>query len=137
LRKPGGLGIDLAELSTFEHLDPTAIERAARRWLSPLERAWCADQPCFRQAMVTVLSCKESVCKATGGRVQLQEVTIALGGGWPRGWARSTADGSDAVTLWWEAASGHILTVGIMGRAGPARRLLNRIIRVRSGAETF
>jgi 4'-phosphopantetheinyl transferase superfamily len=137
LRSPGGLGIDLAEPSAFEHPDPTAIGRAASRWLSPAELAWCCRQPCFRQALVTVLSCKESVCKATGGSVPVHEVTVAMGGGWPRGWAWSTVPGSDPVTLWWEAGSGHILTVGIAGPAGPARRLLNRLIRVRRGAETF
>jgi hypothetical protein len=103
-----GIGIDVAEPDTFAHLDPAAIERAARRWLAPEERAWCDAQPCFRQAMVTVLSCKESVFKA-----------------------------SDPVTLWWDTGSGLILTVGVAGPTGPARRLLSRIIRGRGGAEAL
>jgi hypothetical protein len=131
------VGIDVAEPNAFERLDTIAIERAARRWLSPQERAWCADQPCFRQAMVTVLSCKESVFKAIGGSVPVQDLTVAMDGRWPRGWARSAGDSPEEVTLWWDATSGHILTVGIAGRVGPARRLLNRIVRGRRSAETF
>jgi hypothetical protein len=131
------VGIDVAEPNAFERLDTIAIERAARRWLSPQERAWCADQPCFRQAMVTVLSCKESVFKAIGGSVPVQDLTVAMDGRWPQGWARSAGDSPEKVTLWWEATSGHILTVAIAGRVGPARRLLNRIVRGRRSAETF
>jgi 4'-phosphopantetheinyl transferase superfamily len=137
LPRPRGIGIDVAEPNAFERFDPIAIERAARRWLTPQERAWCADQPCFRQAMVTVLSCKESAFKALGGPVPVQELTLAMDGRWPRGWARSSGGSPGEVTLWWDATSRHILTVGVAGRAGPARRLLNRIIRGRRSAETF
>jgi len=136
LGRSGGLGVDLAERNAFEHLDRAAIQRAARRWLSPAERAWCVGQPCFRQALVTILSCKESVCKATGGAVPVHEVALVMEGDWPSGWARWLGDGSDPVTLWWEAAPGHILTVGLAGPVERARCLLNRIIRVRRGAET-
>ena len=87
--------------------------------------------------MVTVLSCKESLFKAIGGSVPVQELTVAMDGRWPRGWGRSTGDSPHQVTLWWETTSGHILTVGIAGRAGPARLLLNRIIGRRRSAETF
>jgi 4'-phosphopantetheinyl transferase superfamily protein len=128
----GGLGIDLVDPHTFEHLPPTAIERAARRWLSPEERAWCAEQPCFRLAMVTVLSCKESVCKATGGRTSVAEATIIMQGAWPKGRAR--AAGHDTVALWWEAGSGHILTIGLR-RVVEARGLLEHIMRGRGATE--
>ena len=117
--------MDLAEPRTFAHLNAAAIERAARRWLSPGERAWCAAQPSFREAMVTVLSCKESVCKVSGGSVAAQEVAIVMEDGWPRGWAR--AAGADVV-LWWDAGSEHILTVAVGGADRPSRRLLDRII---------
>jgi hypothetical protein len=137
LLRPPGIGIDVAEPDTYGHLDPAAIERAARRWLGSAERAWCAAQPCFRQAVVTVLSCKESVFKATGGSVPVQEVTVAMEGGGREGWARTTGNGPDTVTLWWDVGPGFILTVGIAGPVGPARRLLSRIVRGRGGAEAF
>ena len=134
IRSPngGGVGIDIADPHTFEHLPPTAIERAARRWLSPEERGWCAQQPSFRLALVTVLSCKESVCKATGGRTSVGEATIIMQGAWPKGRAR--AAGHDAVALWWEVGSGHILTVGVRGVID-TRALLEHIMRGRGATE--
>jgi phosphopantetheinyl transferase len=129
---PRGLGIDLADLNAFDHLEPTAIERAARRWLSPAERAWCAAQPSFRLAMVMVLSCKESVCKASGGSTPVSAVTLDLEGVWPRGGARATGAGREPVTLWWEATSCHILTVAVEGAPERTAPILDRIIRGRS-----
>jgi hypothetical protein len=134
--RPRGVGIDLAEPNAFEHLDAPAVDRAAARWLSPAERAWCAAQPSFRQAMVTVLSCKESVCKATGGSVAVQAVSVAMDGEWPQGWARAAGVGPDPVTLWWEVTSIHILTVGVAGPIGSASLLLNRIVRGRRTAQS-
>jgi hypothetical protein len=137
LPRPPGVGIDLAEQDALAHLDPDVIERAARRWLQPAERAWCDAQPCFRQAMVTVLSCKESVFKATGGSTPVQEIEVVMLGRWPRGWAQATQNAPDSVTLWWDAGPGFILTVGIAGPVGPARRLLSRIIGGRGSAEAL
>ena len=134
--RPRGVGIDLAEPDAFEHLDATAIERAADRWLSPAELAWCSAQPSFARALVTVLSCKESVYKAVGGSVPVQAVTVAMQGGWPRGWALASEVGPDPVTLWWDCASQHILTVGVAGPPGPARLVLSRIIFGRRSAES-
>jgi hypothetical protein len=122
-----GIGIDLAETGAFQHLDSSAIEGAARRWLSPSERAWCAVQPSFRQALVTVLSCKESVFKATESSEAFSDVPIALCGVWPQGWAESRT-GSASVTLWWEARPGQILTVAATGVDEIARRLIRRIL---------
>jgi hypothetical protein len=130
------VGIDLADPSAFGHLEPSAIECAAVRWLSPAERAWCVAQPSFRLAMVTVLSCKESVCKASGGSTAVTEVALAMEGRWPRGRARSSGIGRESVTLWWEATSAHILTVGVEGPAEEAGALLDRIIRGHSGTES-
>jgi 4'-phosphopantetheinyl transferase superfamily len=129
----GGLGIDIADLHTFEHLTPAAIQRAARRWLSPAERAWCAEQPSSRLAMVTVLSCKESVCKATGGGTPVVKARIVMEGTWPRGRAR--AAGPEPVALWWEVGSGHILTVGVRGPGDAAGALVEYIMRERGGTE--
>lgn len=70
-----------------------------------------------------------------GGSVPVQEVTVAMDGGWPRGWAWATEVGPDPVTLWWDCGSQHILTVGVAGPPGPARLVLNRIIRGRGSAE--
>jgi phosphopantetheinyl transferase len=134
--RPGGVGIDLAEPDAFEHLDATAIERAAHRWLSTAERAWCAAQPSFRPAMVTVLSCKESVFKASGGSAPLQEIVVTMDGAWPGGWALGDAGDLEPVTLWWEATPGHILTVGVAGAPDRARRLISRIICGRSGGDS-
>ncbi len=122
-----GIGIDLAETGTFQHLDATAIEGAARRWLSPSERAWCAVQPSFRQALVTVLSCKESVFKATDTPLAFPDISIAMGGEWPQGWAESRSE-SATVTLWWEARPGRILTVAAAGCGEDARPLIRRIL---------
>jgi hypothetical protein len=127
------LGVDLADLRTFEHLAPAAIERAAHRWLSPGERAWCAEQPSFRLAMVTVLSCKESVYKATGGEIPVAEAMLVMEGAWPMG--RATTAGAEPVALWWEVGSGHILTVAVGGPGNDAGPLLELIMRGRGGTE--
>ena len=121
-----GLGIDLADLHTFAHLAPAAIERVARRWLSPAERAWCAGQHSFRLAVVTVLSCKESVCKATGGATLVTGVMLTMEGVLPRGGA--SASGPYPVALRWEVRSGHILTVGVLGQTDQVEPLLGRIV---------
>jgi hypothetical protein len=128
----GGIGIDLAEPDTFAHLDRTAIVRAAHRWLTPSERAWCARQPSFRRAMVTVLSCKESVYKAWSGAVAVHDVELTLEGEEPLGWASASAPGQEPVTLWWNATSEHILSVAVAGHP----ELADRIIRGRCGAES-
>lgn len=65
--------------------------------------------------MVTVLSCKESVHKAWGGSVPVHEVALTMEGHWPGGSASAVAPGQAPVALWWEATSGHILTVGLAG----------------------
>jgi hypothetical protein len=128
-----GLGIDIADLRTFEHLTPAVIERAARRWLSPAERAWCAEQPSFRLAMVTVLSCKESVYKATGGGTRVLEATIAMEGAWPSG--RGRAADPEPVALLWEVGSRYILTVGVRGQGDATGALIEYIMRGRGGTE--
>lgn len=123
-----GIGIDLAEIDTFQHLDSTAIQGAARRWLSTSERGWCAVQPLFRQALVTVLSCKESVLKATETTLAIPDIPIFMSGRWPHGWAESRT-GSTSVTLWWEARPEQILTLAATGADAVARRLIGRILR--------
>ena len=136
MSSPAGIGIDLAEPDTFAHLNRTAIERAAHRWLTPAERSWCARQPSFRRAMVTVLSCKESVYKAWGGAVAVHHVELTLAGEESRGWASATAPGQEPVTVWWNAMSEHILSVAVAGHPDQARELADRIIRGRCGAES-
>lgn len=86
--------------------------------------------------MVTVLSCKESVFKASGGSAPVQEIVVTMDGAWPRGWALGAARDTEPVTLWWEATPGHILTVGVAGPADGARRLISRINRGRSGRDS-
>lgn len=135
LASPAGVGIDLAEPDAFSHLESIAIQRAAARWLTPSERAWCSDQPSFRRALVTVLSCKESAYKAWGGAVPVHEVAVRLEDGEAAGEGDAAAPGQEPVALWWRSASGHILTVGVAGRPEVARGLAGRIIRERCGLE--
>lgn len=122
-----GIGIDLAESRAFDHLDASAIARAARRWLTPGERAWCAGQPSFRQAVVTVLSCKESVYKASRGLVPVHEVTLRMEGDWRSGWARAQAGSEAPVTVLWEAFGDRVLAVAAAGPEDRARVLLDCI----------
>lgn len=133
---PSGLGIDLAEARAFDRLSAGAIERAARRWLGPGERAWCAAQPSFREALVTVLSCKESVFKASGGAAAVHEVTLEMSGDWPRGWARAEREGLEPVVVFWEVSAGRILTLGVEGSVEESRRLVERIIYGRRAGES-
>ena len=126
-----GIGIDLAEPRAFDHLDAAAIARAARRWLTPGERAWCAGQPSFRHAVVTVLSCKESVYKAARGLVPVHEVTLRMEGDWRCGWARAQAGPEAPVTVLWEASGVRILAVAAAGPEDRARVLLDCIDRER------
>jgi hypothetical protein len=86
--------------------------------------------------MVTVLSCKESVFKASVGSAPVQEILVTMDSAWPGGWAQGAAPDLDLVTLWWEATPGHILTVGVAGPADGARRLISRIICGRSGGDS-
>ena len=108
------------------------IARAAGRWLTPEERVWCSAQPSFRLGLVTVLSCKESVYKACGGVISMQDVAVTMEGEWPGGWASarvSTGAGAEQVTLWWSVRGGQILTLGVMGPVDQARTLINCIVR--------
>ena len=92
-----GVGIDLAERATFRHLDDEAIRRAADRWLRPGERAWCAAQPSLREALVTVLSCKEAVFKAFSPAPDSHGLSLTMHGGGVRAGPGSMASSP----AWW------------------------------------
>ncbi|HEX2220166.1 MAG TPA: 4'-phosphopantetheinyl transferase superfamily protein [Gemmatimonadales bacterium] len=126
-----GIGIDLAEPGAFDHLHAATVARAARRWLTPRERAWCAGQPSFRHAMVVALSCKEAVYKASRGLVPVHEVRLRMKGDWPSGWARAEAGPAAPVTVRWDASGGRVLTVAAAGPEDRAHVLLDCIDRER------
>jgi hypothetical protein len=128
-----GVGIDLAEQSAFSHLDDASIRRAAARWLRPDERAWCAAQPSFREAMLIVLSCKEAAYKASGASGEVHELSLMMQGRGSRG--RAVTEGVDpGVVALWEVSQGSILALAVAAPAVWAWLLLERILRERHSA---
>jgi phosphopantetheinyl transferase (holo-ACP synthase) len=129
-----GVGMDLAEPSAFSHLDEASIRRAAVRWLRPDERAWCAAQPSFREAMVIVLSCKEAAYKASGASGAVHELSLRMQGRGSRG--RAVTEGVDPeVVALWEVSHRSILALAVA--AAPAEwawLLLQRILGERQSA---
>jgi hypothetical protein len=123
-----GVGIDLAERRTFSHLAGPAIRRAAARWLGPPERAWCAAQPSFREAVVTVLSCKEAVYKAWGASGQTHELSLTMHGRGTSGWAVKAGHGPGQVVASWTVAEGSILAVAVAAPAGCRRHLVAGVV---------
>jgi phosphopantetheinyl transferase (holo-ACP synthase) len=126
-----GVGIDLAEQRAFAHLGEASIRRAADRWLRPDERAWCAAQPAFREAMVIVLSCKEAVYKAWDSSGEVHELSLAMHGRGVRGRAVTVGTEPEVVALW-DVSDGSILSLAAAGPAERAWELLERILSVRS-----
>jgi hypothetical protein len=123
-----GVGIDIAERSTYGHLGEASVRRLADRWLRPPERAWCAGQPSFREAVVIVLSCKESMYKAWGESGEVHELPLAMQGHGPAGWAVGTSSGPVRVVASWQVVEDSILTLAVAAPAGAARDLLARIL---------
>jgi 4'-phosphopantetheinyl transferase EntD len=119
-----GVGIDLAERSTYGHLDEALVRRVADRWLRPEERAWCAAQPSFREAVLIVLSCKEAVYKAWGGSGLVADLSLEMQGHGAAGWAVKTGPGRAPVTASWQLREASILTIAVAAPAGAARDLL-------------
>jgi phosphopantetheinyl transferase (holo-ACP synthase) len=128
---PLGVGIDLAVQSAFSHLGVASIRRAADRWLRPDERAWCAAQPSFREAMVIVLSCKEAVYKAWGASGETHELSLAMHGRGVRGGAVTVGMHPEVVALW-EVSNGSILSLAAAAPAERGWELLERILGERS-----
>jgi phosphopantetheinyl transferase (holo-ACP synthase) len=118
-----GVGIDLAERNAFSHLDDASIRRAAGRWLRPDERAWCAAQPSFREAMVIVLSCKEAMYKAWDASGEVHELSLTMHRRKARARVVRDAIGPEVVAAW-EVANGSILTLAVAATAGWAGHLL-------------
>lgn len=122
-----GVGIDLAERSTYGHLSPSSVRRLADRWLRPEERAWCAAQPSFREAVVIVLSCKEAVYKAWGRWGVVPEVSLAMEGHGAGGWAVGSDPAPIQVMACWQVGEASILALAVAAPAGAARDLLERL----------
>jgi phosphopantetheinyl transferase (holo-ACP synthase) len=119
-----GVGIDLAERSTFGHLDDGSIRRAAVRWLRPGERAWCGGQPAFREAVVVLRSCKEALYKAWGGSGQAHDIALTMYGRETSGWAVRADPCSAQVVAAWQVSRESILTVAVAAKAHCPRRLV-------------
>jgi hypothetical protein len=124
---PPGVGIDLAERTTFSHLDEGAIRRAADRWLRPDERAWCAAQPSLREALVTVLSCKEAVYKALLPAPDPHELSLTMHGGGSSGWAALDGVEPDLVAATWGVSGTSILALAVASPCGRARDLVGEL----------
>ncbi|MBA3318075.1 MAG: 4'-phosphopantetheinyl transferase superfamily protein [Gemmatimonadales bacterium] len=122
------MGIDIAERHTFSHLDQASIRRAAARWLRPHERAWCAAQPSFREALVVVLSCREAMYKAWGVSGQAHQTRVLMHGRWGSGWAERAGLHTPTVVASYLVSGASILTVAVAAPAGYARHMLDRII---------
>ncbi len=123
-----GVGLDLAEQCAFSHLDDAPIRRAADRWLRPDERAWCAAQPSFREAMVIVLSCKEAVYKAWDASGEAHELSLTVHGRAVSGWAVRDGIHPEMVVASWEVSGGSILTFAVAASAERGWQLLQRIL---------
>lgn len=126
---PLGVGLDLAERTAFARFDDASIRRAASRWLRPHERAWCATQPSFREAMVVALSCKEAVYKARGSSGAFHEVSLTMHQRGESGWAVVDGIQEGKVVAWWEVSHGSVLALAVAAPAGDGWRLLERILR--------
>jgi hypothetical protein len=118
------VGIDLAERATFSHLDDGAIRRAADRWLRPGELAWCAARPSLREALVTVLSCKEAVFKAFSPAPDSHGLALTMHGGGSSGWAALDGIEPGLVAASWEVSGASILALAVTSPSGRARDLL-------------
>jgi phosphopantetheinyl transferase (holo-ACP synthase) len=119
--------MDLAEQRHFSHLDDASIRRAADRWLWPHERAWCAAQPSFREAMIIVLSCKEAMYKAWGASGEFHQLSLTMQHCGAR-WRAVKAGSGPEVVASWEVVNGSILTFAVAGPTGWSWRLLDRIL---------
>jgi hypothetical protein len=106
-----GVGIDAAERSLFGQLPPHWIHHAARRWLTPGERRWCADQPCFREALVVVLCCKEAVWKAVAGRSSVWDLELRLAGRLDQGGTARWVGGGGAIEAQWRLSDTLVLAL--------------------------
>jgi len=84
---PVGVGIDLESYSALGRLDDASVQRAALRWLSGPELAWCGSQTSLASSLVTVLSCKEAAFKAWPGVRAAHDVRLESLEGKP--WAGS------------------------------------------------
>lgn len=123
-----GVGIDLAERTTFAHLGEAAIWRAAGRWLRLRERVWCAAQPSLREAVVIVLSCKEAAYKAGAGAVAAHELSLAMQGHGTAGRAVLRGPRAAQVVVSWELCEGSVRAFAVAARGGAARGLAERVL---------
>ena len=123
-----GVGIDIEHPARFSHLGEPVLRRAAARWLSPDERAWCALQTSCHEAMLVVLSCKEALYKAWPGIGVAHELRLAIRGSTARG--RAAADRCAPVRLEaaWRGSGGTIVTLAVAGRFDEADGLLECLL---------
>jgi hypothetical protein len=108
-------------------MDEMAIRRAAERWLRPRERAWCATQPSLREALVTVLTCKEAAFKAFSSAPVAHDLSLTMHGSRRSGWVALDGVEPDLVAASWQVSEASILGLAVASPSGRARRLLREL----------
>jgi phosphopantetheinyl transferase (holo-ACP synthase) len=116
---PLGVGIDLEQRDRFVHLSEPALRRAAERWLTADERAWCGRHGSLAEPLVIVLSCKEAVFKAWPAGRTVHQVTLdALEGSAAGG--RAVSRQPVQVEVRWMRWREHVLTLAVASDANSA-----------------
>jgi phosphopantetheinyl transferase (holo-ACP synthase) len=96
-----GVGIDLEDRGALARFRHGVLRRAARRWLSPEEREWCASQSEFAEAVLVVLCCKEAVFKTGIPTSMGDRVSLALAGSCARGAGQVRYPAAVVRVEWW------------------------------------
>ena len=109
---PLGVGIDLEDGGAFSHLSAAALRRAAARWLTPAERAWCSGQPSLGESLLVVLCCKEAAFKAWSGGHAAHQVSLVMQGCATSGWAL-VEDSPIQVRVDWRRRRGRVLALAV------------------------
>ena len=107
-----GIGIDLEPCDALMRLDETALRRAAGRWFTPAERAWCSGQPSLGESMVVLFCCKEAAFKAWNGAGAAHTIGLTLDGSSSAGWARSEHPAA-IVGVHWRRWHGQVLALAV------------------------
>jgi len=124
-----GVGLDVEQVSGLGRFDEASVLRAGRRWLRPAERAWCAAQPSFREAMIVALSCKEAVYKSLPSARPAHEIALTMHGSAAAGWARSRAFAPLRIAVRWRTSKDRIVALAVTANGLEARRILGLLLR--------
>ena len=113
-----GVGIDLAERSTFARLPEAWVRQAAGRWLTAGERRWCAAQGSFREAVVVVLCCKEAAYKAWNGTAGPWTVSLGLRSATGVGGSAAATSGDIRIEIDWKVSPDLIVALARAATSG-------------------